>query len=292
VTTGVFVAAIAPHVVWLIRENFPPINWVVTRRTSSSFGDTLHAIVEYLAGTAGYAGAALALALVFLRPARRAIADSWLPRDDRRTAATLFWIPLLLPILAALITKTSLLSLWSTPALNLLPVMMLGSPLVIVPRVAMLRIAGMVTAATLAIVILSPIIAYVILKTGVENHAAYARLVMQAAEREWRHATDKPMTMIAGPFVLVSSAAFYGADKPSTFANFSPYLSPWADAARRKREGMAIMFATGDPDWAPAMEQFISKEQGVRRTEVMLARRWLVFENAPMRFTIAIVPPQ
>ena len=73
---------------------------------------------------------------------RAALADGLLPRDERRIAAILFWTPLLLPVVPALIKNISLLSLWNTPALNLLPVMLLGSPLVVVPRVAVLRIAA------------------------------------------------------------------------------------------------------------------------------------------------------
>ena len=57
----------------------------------------------------------------------------------------------------------------------------------------------------------------------------------------------KPLKLIAGPFVLVSSAAFYGEDQPSTFAQFSHYLSPWADDARIARDGMAIMCEADDP---------------------------------------------
>jgi len=37
---------------------------------------------------------------------------------------------------------------------------------------------------------------------------------MQAAEREWRGETDKPLKMVAGPFVLVATAALY---RPSAF---------------------------------------------------------------------------
>jgi hypothetical protein len=35
--------------------------------------------------------------VIFIRPSRAAITDSWFPRDDRRGAAILFWTPLLLP---------------------------------------------------------------------------------------------------------------------------------------------------------------------------------------------------
>jgi hypothetical protein len=143
-------------------------------------------------------------------------------------------------------------------------------------------------------VLISPVIAFVILKTGVENNAAYARLMMQAAEREWHKTTDKPLKMIAGPFVLVSSAAFYGADKPSTFANFSSYLSPWATEERLSRDGMAIMCEaeSDDPSCLRDMERYTAQAPGARRADVALARHWLWFANAPKRFVIAIVPPR
>jgi hypothetical protein len=227
-----------------------------------------------------------------VRPTVAAVRDSWFPRDARRTAAALFWIPLLLPVVPALVKNISLLSLWSTPALNLLPVMMLASPKLAVPRVAVLRIAGVITALTMLIVLVSPVIAFAILKTGVENNAAYARLAMRAAEQEWRKTTDKPLKMIAGPFVLVSSAAFYGTDRPSTFASFYPYLSPWADKERLARDGMAIVCEADEPYCGQEMQRYTAGVPGVRRTEVALTRRWLWFENAPKRFVIATVPPR
>ena len=294
VTAGVFIVAVAPHVWWLIREDFPPITWVTGRRITLSFADTLRSAAEYAAGTAGYAAGAIVLVALFVRPAPRALADSLAPRDERRTAALLFWVPLLLPAVPALIKNISLISLWNTPALNLLPVMLLGSPRIALPRVALLRIAGVSVAISLLSVVASPIVAFVILKRGVENNAAYARLVMEAADREWRatQATGgKPLKLIAGPFVLVSSASFYGADKPSTLAEFSPYLSPWADTARILREGMAIMCEAGDPNCLKAIEIFSAISPGGRRTEVTLTRRWLGFENAQRRFMIATIPP-
>ena len=292
VTAGVFLAALAPHVWWLVANNFPPITWVTTRRLAASFGDTLGSMAEYLGGTAAYGGIAIALVLVFVRPARTALVNGFVPRDERRMAAILFWTPLLLPLLAALITGTSLLSLWSTPALNLLPVMLLGSPLLIVPRVAVLRLASVVTVLTLLMVAASPFVAFALLKKGVENNAAYARLLMEATEREWRQATDKPLRMIAGPFVLVSTASFYGKDRPSTFAHFSKYLSPWANDERLRRDGMAIM-CEDTPLCRHYTDEVAARYGGAsRRADVTLARDWLGFKNEPARFIIAIVPPR
>src|SRR5215213_5475274 len=192
ITAAVFVVTVAPHVVWLIREDFPPITWVATRRVSASFTETLASAVEFLTGTVGYAGLAIALVLLFVRPRLAALKDGFFPRDERRSAAILFWTPLALPLVPALIKNIRLLSLWNTPALNLLPVMLLGSPLVVVSRIAVLRIASAVAALTLLIVAASPFVAFALLKTGVENYAGFARLMMEATQAEWNAITDKP----------------------------------------------------------------------------------------------------
>jgi hypothetical protein len=174
----------------------------------------------------------------------------------------------------------------------MLPVMLLASPLVVVPRVAVLRIASVITALTFLFVVASPFVAFALLKSGVENNAPYARLLMEATEREWRQATDKPLRMVAGPFGLVSTAAFYGQDRPSTFAHFSKYLSPWADDARIRRDGMAIM-CDDTPLCRQYTDEVAARYGGAsRRADVTLARDWLGFKSAPARFIIAIVPPR
>jgi 4-amino-4-deoxy-L-arabinose transferase-like glycosyltransferase len=289
VTAGVFLLIVAPHAIWLVQENFPPIRWVATRRTAGSALDFFSSLGEYLGGTLGYAAIPLLLGLVLLKPPLPAVIDTWFPRDDRRVAAILFWVPILLPVLIALPLGTRLLSLWNAPAYNLLPVMMLGSALILVTRAAVVRMATVAAVVTLLALIASPVVAYVTLKAGVENHAAYARLVMQAAEREWKQTTDKPLRLVAGPFVLVSSAAFYGSDKPSTFADFSRYLSPWADDARIAREGMAIL-CPADFDHCLQVMANYQAAYGGRRAELTLARRWLGFEGPPARFVVATIP--
>ena len=291
VTALVFLVVTAPHLWWLIANNFPPLTWVTWRRLSPSFVETLRSFLEYSAGTAGYAAGAVLLVLIFARPGLRALADGFFPRDQRRCAALLFWTPLALPAVPSFARNIVLLSLWNTPSLNLLPVMLLGSPRVALARDALRRLAGVVVAFTGLAVALSPLIAYVILKRGVENDAAYARLVMRAAETEWHAVTDKPLKLVAGPFVLASAAAFYGTDRPSTFADFSPYLSPWADPARVAREGMVVMVATDSP-WFDYTMKHIDAAQPARRAEVTLARHWLGFDGPEKRFVIAVVAPK
>jgi 4-amino-4-deoxy-L-arabinose transferase-like glycosyltransferase len=293
VTALVFILAVLPHVIWLVYEHFPPLTWVVTRRSANSLTEFLRSLTVYTAGTVGYAALSLVLVAILVHPSLKAVRDSWITRDpQRRSLMILFWIPLLLPILVAIVTHTNLQSIWNEPALNLLPEMMLASGLVVVSRIAVRRLAAIVTAITLIIVAGSPLVALTILKVGVENSAVYARLAAEAAQREWRDTSDRPLRLVAGSFALASAAAFYIADKPSTYADFSPYLSPWVDDARLAREGVAIICTVDDEDCLRGMNKLVARGPAGRRSEVTLTRHWLGFASEPRNFVIATVPPR
>jgi 4-amino-4-deoxy-L-arabinose transferase-like glycosyltransferase len=293
VTAVIFIVLVLPHAIWLIHEDFPPFTWVATRRGANSSWDFLRSLAVYVAGTIGYAGFSLLLVAFLVHPSINAVRDSWLTRDlARRDALILFWTPLLLPILVATATRTSLQSIWNAPAFSLLVVMMLGSDFVAVSRIAVRRLAAIITAITLLVVASSPLVALVILKVGVENNAAYARLAAASAERQWRETSDRPLRLVAGPFALVSAAAFYIADKPSTYSDFSRYLSPWVDDARIAREGVAIICTADDDDCLGDMDALVERNPTGRRTEVTLTRHWLGFASAPRDFVIATVPPR
>jgi hypothetical protein len=292
VTALVAAAAFAPHAYWLVREHFPPMTWVTTRRTSESLADALRSLSEYSFGTLGYASVAILMVLLLVQPSWRALRDGMWPRDDadRRTAAILFWTPLIVPIAVAFATRTNLLSLWNTPALNLLPVILLGSPLIAVSREQVARMASVAITVSLLALAAAPIVAFAAFRTGVENYAVYSREVAAALDREWQRSTDRPLRLVGGPFVLVSSVAMYGRDRPSTFADFSPYLSPWATADRIARQGIAVVCPRNEP-WCVERLNAMAGAGG-RTVDVVLTPHWLGFAGAPQDFVFAIIPPR
>ncbi len=292
ITAFSFLVVALPHAIWLVHEHFPPLAWVTNRRIAESAADFLRSLAEYGAGTIGYAAPAIVLVALLVHPSGRAVSDSWLPHDaERRPAAVLFWTPLLLPIAVAVTLHIDLLSLWNGPALSLLPVMMLASPLVPVPRITAIRLAAVVAVVTLITVMASPFVALIKLKRGVENDAAYTRLLAAAAERQWRETTGAPLRLLAGPFTLVSPGSFYISDKPATYADFSSYLSPWIDEAQIAREGLEIICPAEDRWCLEMMDRFAAANPAARRSEVMLTRHWLGFAGPAKRFVIATVPP-
>jgi 4-amino-4-deoxy-L-arabinose transferase-like glycosyltransferase len=299
-TAFVLLLAVQPHLAWLVHEHFPPLTYVAQERMANSASDFANSLFEFVGGTIGYASVALGLVIILIRPSMKAVRDSWFASEPtRRPATLLFWTPLLLPLIVALVLRINLISIWNSPSLGLLPVMMLASPLVVVSRITLVRLAAIVTAITLAAVVISPLVALTILKTGIENDAAYTRLAAAAIEREWRQTTEAPLRLVAGPFTLVDSAAFYITDKPSTFADFgsikyssfSRNLSPWVNRTRIAREGIAIICQAADELCLKEMDQLAAGRPSGRRSEVTLTRHWLGLEGAARRFVIATVPP-
>src|SRR5205085_1349081 len=61
---------------------------------------------------------------------------------ERRLVTYAFWAPLLLPIPVAFATGTELNPLWTMSAWSLLPLVLLASPLVTLPRLATIRMVG------------------------------------------------------------------------------------------------------------------------------------------------------
>jgi hypothetical protein len=176
------------------------------------------------------------------------------------------------------------------PALSLLPVILLASPRVAVSREALTRMAAAAVAYTLALLAVSPVIAAVIHMRGVENNAAYARLAGQEAARVWSEHVNGPLRLIAGPFTLVNTAAFYLPGQPSTFAEFWDYLAPWATPERIARDGMAIICPTVDVQCVKIMQERLGPDR--KAEPVTLVRNWLGIDGRPATFLIGIVPPR
>jgi dolichyl-phosphate-mannose-protein mannosyltransferase len=283
---------IAPHIIWLIQNHFPPLQWVGTRRTAADLADWLRSLSEFFFGTLAYAAVALLAYAVLVRPPAAAWREIVFPHDNaRRMAACIFWLPLLLPIAVATVTGTNLLSLWNTEALALLPVVLLSSPLVVVTRNAAARIIGLAILISLVALVASPAIAIAKLIVGVENEASYVPAASTAVEREWKRSTDRPLEILAGPYVMVSSMAFTLKDRPATFAEFSPYLSPWIDSQSLGSKGVAAICSASNAACLQSMAALANGRPAGRRIDVELTPRWLGLTGQPGRFVIAIMPP-
>jgi 4-amino-4-deoxy-L-arabinose transferase-like glycosyltransferase len=297
----VVVLACAPHAAWLVQEGFPPTKYVAGTRATYSLADWLWSMTEYVVGSWTYAGISVPIVFAAALPSLAAIRDTLWPADPRRRiAAILFWIPLWLPLLAAAFTGTRLLSLWCMPAFGLLPVVLLMSPLIVVPRLAAVYTAAAAMAIAAGALVAAPLVAWWQL-AGAAPYAHYPRLLAAELAAEWRRTTSQPLKFVGGPFELADPLSFYLPERPLTYylldyqrlprEHHMWFLAPWADRASIERDGAAIGCPSSDGDCLRFMSSFLARRPHTQPREVVLRRRWLGFEGPPAPFTIAVALP-
>lgn len=289
VTAAVFLVLTVPHLVWLIQNDFPPLRWVGARRAVQGASGWMKSFLSYCLGTVSYASAPLLLWWLGTRPSAAAVQDSLWPSDpDRRRAIYLFWLPMVVPVIVALVRPTQLISLWNIPALNLLPVLLLSSDKIVLPRFSVKVLAIIALAVPAVLIPVAPGVAYFKLRHGAENYALYAAQAGNAAAAEWHAQTSAPLRILAGPFGLVATATAYMPEHPIAYSDFSRYLVPWVTQERIDREGMAIVVPVKETSWVKKARRAAGDAPF---KEVSLARRWLWFQSKPEKFLIAVVPP-
>jgi 4-amino-4-deoxy-L-arabinose transferase-like glycosyltransferase len=289
VTIAVGALALAPHIIWLINHDFAAFAYATAIHGAKSFLRTVSSAIGYLGGALAYVALPLALALVAIRPSREALIDMLLPPRGRRLVAAAFWAPLLLPPVVALVTGIAITSLWTLSAFALFPVVLLSSPLVVIPRQAVVGIVAFVIALPPIMTAAAPAIAIAIHRSGVNPTTAHARLLADRIAHEWRLTTDRPLRLVGGNADLAYGAAFYLPGRPSTFPDLDRRTAPWMDDARVARDGMAVVCFANDSGCITRVERYAGSSG--RRTEVEVARSHFGTAGRPERYVILTVPP-
>ena len=206
VTIAVGAILFAPHVAWLVGQDFAPFTYAVVAH-QSTLASAARSGLGFLLGIAGYIAPAVVLSALVTRPSMAAIADTLWPREPaRRFALIAFLAPLLLPAFAAMLLKVDIVSLWAMCAMTLLPVVLLSSPLVTVARRAATWLLAAATAFPVVMVLAAPFIAVWIHREGLPNYATHYRLLAQAIDRTW-HANVKRAAALPSAATPTSSTA-------------------------------------------------------------------------------------
>ncbi len=96
---------------------------------------------------------------------------------------------------------------------------------------------------------------------------------------------------MGGANQLINGIAFYAAEGPSTFDAESPSSTPWADEARRAREGVAWVCPEDDAVCMKAIDAYSARAPDRRRIEVTLTRKFLGVPGTPHSYAIILALP-
>ena len=185
---------------------------------------------KFIVGILAYVAAPVILGILATHPRRTAIGNTlWPPEAERRIlVVALASTPLLLAVLAALLLREAIVSLWSMSAMTLLPAVLLSPPLVTVTRKAVVRMLALAIGFPLVMVAVSPVVAIVIHREGLSDYETHYRLIARAVQHAWQARTTAPLSIVGSYRNVVDGTAFYFPSRPSTFAITDPGRTPWS----------------------------------------------------------------
>ncbi|HKD27832.1 MAG TPA: glycosyltransferase family 39 protein [Xanthobacteraceae bacterium] len=285
-------AALSPHVVWLYLHDFGAFGYAL----ESHPGTVIEAFISgigYLAGALGYAVVPILLTGIAAKPAPADFADMlWPGEPQRRLAVVVFILPLVLPTLLAVAATEKVVSLWAIGGMTLLPVVLLSSPRIVIPRIAAIRILAIAICFPVLAVLAAPIVAVVTHFNGIPNFGTQYSLVAAAAGKVWRETTAQPLRLIGSYDNVLNGSAFYFPDRPSTFDIVNPAITPWADEARIARQGIVLYCPVTENRCMDALNRRAAVAPQGRRVEVDISRTFLGIPGPVTRYVITAIPPQ
>ena len=287
---AVALALIAPHLVWLARNNAPPLRYLASVEGWGWSWVLAHAANAPASALGMMTGPILVLAWVRLT-ARPRTAWGW-PGDPRlRLLATLTFAPLILSEIGALGERTTLTSEMLLGTFPLLPLVLLALAAPVeqdrVRRIT-LRLAALVNFGAVAV---APVT--MLVRTYVSPAAMKIgpyQEVARAATRIWHQRTGLPLRYVAGTHWYENEVAFYSADRPHAFKDFNYAAALWVTPARIARDGLLSVCVASDPQCLARTARFATP--ATTRTTITLARHFLGHTARPVRFVITVIPPR
>jgi 4-amino-4-deoxy-L-arabinose transferase-like glycosyltransferase len=283
-------AAIAPHLVWLVANDFMPFSYAVFVHGEASLASALASALGYLLGSLAYVCLPLLIVLCLTRPTRQALADmAWPASAERRLAATSFWATLLLPALLAPLLGVRLTSLWSMSAWTLLPVMLLSSPLVAIGRQHAAGAIAVALALPLVMIAAAPGIGFVLQRAG-DASEGHASLLAAPIEALWRKTTARPLKVFGSTDIFTYGVSFYLPEHPrAVYLLERPATAE--ETALIGKEGVALLCPMSATTCTARADAMVAKIPGSKRSEIEVSRRYLGNEGKSEHYLIVAVPP-
>jgi Dolichyl-phosphate-mannose-protein mannosyltransferase len=291
VTLAVGTILLTPHIDWLITHQFLPFSYAVEAHPATFVTAAISALYFIGAGLC-YIAAPVILTLLAARPEATAIGDTLWPSDpERRTLVIAFAAPSAFAVVIAVLLTVKVESLWAVSMMTLLPVVLLSSPQLTLPRRAAVGLVALAVIFPVLMLATAPLSAIYDHRHGVPNFASDYRLVARAVERAWRARTDRPLRIV-GSTNFVNGIVFYFADLPSSFDVDDPTLTPWASDRRIRRKGLALVCPEAEPFCMRKLPGYAAHYHAVAVEHVEVSRRYLGIAGKPQRYEIVIILPQ
>jgi hypothetical protein len=281
----------APHVAWLIQNDFLPFAYANARATPSRgiLDHVLHPAV-FAVGQAAFMIPALIIAAPLLWPRRQPVVPA--PDVfDRRIVALLAFGPAATTMALSALSGRGTVAMWGYPLWLFLGlwIVMEAKAALDPPRLA--RVLA-IWAIVFAVFALAFIANYSVLPAFEHRYRAVFypgdRLAEELA-RGFRAATGRPLAYVIGSMWDAGNVAHYAREQPRVLIDGNPRRAPWIDLGDLRSKGAVVVWTASDPAVVPAALRGVAGDAQVqqplqlpfRHGDGMLNVGWAILRPQP-----------
>jgi 4-amino-4-deoxy-L-arabinose transferase-like glycosyltransferase len=264
---AVALIVMAPHLVWLVRNDFLPFAYAGVRAAPArGWLDHLLNPIVFAAGQLAFLLPALVIAIAAIWPRSPAApgagkADAF----DRRIAALLAFGP------AATVTALSALSgrgtiaMWGYPLWLFLGLWIVLEARVTIDAARLARIAGLWLTIFTAFAVTFALNYSLLPRIDHRYRAVFypGRQLAEELARGFRAATGQPLAYVIGSMWDGGNAAHYARERPRVLIDGDPRRAPWIDLGDLRSKGAVVVW-TGDPKTIPIRLRGIAGEAQIQ----------------------------
>jgi 4-amino-4-deoxy-L-arabinose transferase-like glycosyltransferase len=286
----------APHLVWLVRNDFLPFAYASARAAPvrGPLDHVLHPLA-FAVGQLAFLLSSLIIATVLVWPRPKSadappaagVADAF----DRRIVTLLAFGPFAATVALSALSGRGTVAMWGYPLW-----LFLGLWIVLAARAAIVPARLARVAATWAVVFalfaLAFAVNYSVLPAFDHRYRAVFypgdRLADELARR-FRAATGAPLTYVIGTMWDGGNVAHYAREQPRVLIDGDPRRAPWIDLGDLRSKGAVVLWTSGDPKVMPVRLRSIAGDAQVqppftlpfRRGDHVLTVGWAILRPQP-----------
>lgn len=288
ITIIIGMVVISPHIGWLEKHNFSPVDYAMLVHGGHLFADVLWASLRYCADAIVYVSVPCVVVLLVARPGPSALWEIVWPADrERRLVAIALGTTLWSPVLAALLWHVEINGIWTMSSWTLLPVLLLSSRSVRIPRLPVRWIVGSAVAVPMAMLLVAPGVALVTAKrSDLSPELTQVRMLSEQVELAWHTVTPEPLSYVGGNANLAYGVVTYAHDRPQALPGL-PERSP----PRLRTHGVALVCNVKEDGCTERSNGIASLNSASRKIEIELVRNYFGIAGQPQRYLIFVIPP-
>jgi hypothetical protein len=297
ISTGIGLAALAPHIYWLATTGAKPFAYALERHTGKSFLPSLAEAALFILGLAALLAVPAAICIFVsgkrLETIHREVRRGISAMDDRLWLLLCIGVgAIALPALVAAGCGTDMPPLWGVQSLFLFVIVMVCKLREPISRDHSVNLAGAVIGTALfATFIVAPIHAIYRNEHPLHEGRNFYRQASDELTRLWHEQSDTPLASVGGDDGLAFAVAFYAADHPIYDDRVVYPFNERLPADVSLEAGWAALCFAEDLGCIQSTERTAARSQHVVRSDFVLQSTLLGQPGAIQRFTALIVPP-